>query len=290
MRHRLPWFAIIAAKLVLSILPVRRRHWQALGLFRLGQMDDAGYAVSVVTRLLDSAPIPRRGAGTLVLELGPGDSVGTALVGRALGWKGAILVDDSAAATRNMAVYRRMTDDLSARGMRVPSGVSFDSFESMLSSLGATYHTDGLRALRELPAEHCDVTMSNSVLEHVRTAEVSEVVAQLRRITKPGGMTIHTIDLKDHLGGALNNLRVSRRIWESRWWTRAGFYTNRILLGEWVQEFERAGFVVSICDSYRWSKLPTPRRAMAAEFRTLADEELLTKSFTLVGRLERNGG
>ena len=37
---------------------------------------------------------------------------------------------------------------------------------------------------------------------------------------RPGGLCSHVVDLKDHLGGALNNLRFSQRVWESR--TMAG--------------------------------------------------------------------
>jgi len=45
-------------------------------------------------------------------------------------------------------------------------------------------------------------------------------------------MCSHRVDLRDHFGSALNNLRFSDKKWELDWIANSGFYTNRIRLQE----------------------------------------------------------
>jgi hypothetical protein len=87
------------------------------------------------------------------------------------------------------------------------------------------------------------------------------------------------VDLRDHLGGALNNLRFSERIWESEFFARSGFYTNRICFAQMLSMFSAAGFTAEVGRVQRWPKLPTPRRSLAPQFREVSDEDLLVSSF-----------
>ena len=87
------------------------------------------------------------------------------------------------------------------------------------------------------------------------------------------------MDLKDHLGNALNNLRFSEGIWESPWMSKSGFYTNRIRFSEMLNIFQNAGFSLQLEQVDRWEQLPTPRRKMTTAFSSLPDDELCVSGF-----------
>ena len=97
-------------------------------------------------------------------------------------------------------------------------------------------------------------------------------------------MASHVIDLKDHLGYALNNLRFKEKIWESTFMTSSGFYTNRIRYTEMIKLFKQAAFKVDITEVQKWDKLPTPRYKMAKPFQSLSSEELLISEFHVLLR------
>ena len=107
-------------------------------------------------------------------------------------------------------------------------------------------------------------------------------MSQLRRVMKPGGISSHRVDLRDHLGGALNNLRFSRPVWESSLMRSSGFYTNRIRFSTMLGEFRRSGFDVDVLNVERWGELPTPRARIVEPFRSMNDEELRVRGFDVL--------
>jgi hypothetical protein len=107
---------------------------------------------------------------------------------------------------------------------------------------------------------------------------------ELRRILKPGGACVHSIDLRDMMGQSLNHLRFSDRVWDSPWFRRAGFHTNRLRFPEWVELFERAGFEVEVSELNRWTSLPVRRESLARPYRDIAEEGLLVATVRLVLR------
>ncbi len=125
---------------------------------------------------------------------------------------------------------------------------------------------------------------SHATLEHIRRAQFPELARQIRRVLRAGGVGSHQVDLQDHLGGALNNLRFSRHLWESELMARSGFYTNRIGYSEMLGIFRSAGLEVEITDVDRWGSLPTPRRRMAGEFRGRSEEDLLVRGVHILTR------
>ena len=101
---------------------------------------------------------------------------------------------------------------------------------------------------------------------------------------KPDGIGVHRVDLKDHLGGSLNNLRFSDATWESWLFQNSGFYTNRIRFSEMVELCRRAGFLCETTRVSRWEHLPIERSALAEPFRHLSESELLVNGFDIVIR------
>jgi hypothetical protein len=118
----------------------------------------------------------------------------------------------------------------------------------------------------------------------VRRGEFLQIAAEMRRIVRPDGIASHQIDLQDHLGGGLNNMRIASRWWESELMANSGFYTNRIRFSEMCRIFSEAGFLVEVVSKQRWNALPLPVSALAPEFRHFSEEDLLISSFHVLLR------
>ncbi len=283
LKQAVPWWGKIAAKLVLSRLPFGYRFWHRMNVFVHGAMENPEYALGVVRKHVARVGRTDLSDATIV-ELGPGDSVSTALIAKALGAKRIILVDVGDFATRDPGKYQRLADYLRGEGLSPPELTGCTSREDVLALCGAEYHTQGLASLRSLDAGIADFVFSHAVLAHVRRAQLGETLREMFRVTKRGGSCSHQIDLRDHLGGALNHLRFSDRLWEADWMARSGFYSNRFRFAQVLDLFRQAGWNCDVTNITRWSALPTPRRALAAPFRLLNDDELLVSDFAVRGR------
>ena len=223
LKQHFPWWAKILAKVVLSRTPVQHRVWRRFDLFVHGKMDLPDYAYRVVTSHLERLGW-RDLNGKVVLELGPGDSLFTAVIARAFGARRTYLVDAGAFASSHVAPYRALAEYLRGKGLQLPPIENSDSVSAVLRACSATYLTRGAEDLRDIPSTSVDLIFSQAVLEHVPLGEFDETVQEMHRILTPTGMASHQIDLKDHLGGALHNLRFSNRVWESRFMASSGFY------------------------------------------------------------------
>lgn len=281
----MPWFARIGAKLVLHRLPLPYGFWRRLSLFRHGQMDDPEYAIRAFEGHLQRCrDLGFAAKDFVVLELGPGDSLGSALVARAHGASRTWLVDVGRFASTELSIYDAIRARLAARGLLPPGERPFATIDEYLAACSANYLTAGLESLRQIPTGSVDLIWSGAVLEHVRAGDFDAVLAELRRVLKPGGFSSHGVDLQDHLGGSLNNLRFSERTWESDFMASSGFYTNRIRYSDMLERFARAGFEAASVDPHRWPALPIAREALAAPYAALPDEELRVYAFDIVSR------
>jgi len=272
-----PWWAKIAAKMALARLPIPMRAWHRLGLFVPGFMRDPDYAIGVFEAHWRRAGSPA--AGFTYLELGPGESLATALVAWAYGARGGVLVDAGDFAVRDVASYRPLIERLAQnpRVRDVRELKELSSLDALLAKVGAEVRTDGLAGLKTLPSDSVDLVFSQAVLEHVPLADFAATANELHRIQKPSGIGSHRVDFKDHLQGSLNNLRFSEATWEKPWFARrSGFYTNRLRFSAMRDAFTRAGFSVTVPEQNRWAAAPIPRSKIARPFRDLADDDLKT--------------
>lgn len=283
-RHMIPWYAKITAKILLSRLPISYDLWRRTSLFRHGEMDVPQRALETVRSMIQAAGYGNRLDGLSVLELGPGDSLATALIAHALGARQAVLVDAGAFATREMEPYRALADLLAAEGTRIEAARFAPNTDALLKATGARYLTEGLASLKSLPPGLIDFAFSQAVLEHIRAAQFLPMMRALRLAMAPSGRSFHNIDLQDHLAYALNNLRFSDRVWESEFMTRSGFYTNRIGYTEMISNFREAGFSVEVLTVERFRRLPTPRARMAERFRARPEKDLLVSGFSVLLR------
>lgn len=280
----IPWWLRIAIKLVLSRIPLGYRLFAALGVFRHGRMEDPSYALGVFSRHFERADIGARRADFVGLEFGVGDSVASALIAKAHGARSCYLVDAGRFSVEDLETYRAMAKALADQGHDLPTMDDANSLDDVLAIYNGEYLTDGLRSLQAIPANSVDFAWSNAVLEHVRRDEFAAVMAQFKRVLKPDGVISHRVDLKDHLGGALNNHRLSSALWEKDWFATSGFYTNRLSYSQMLARFEQAGFAVEILRTDRWESLPTPKNKMAKEFQSLEKADLLVSGFDVLLR------
>ncbi len=278
----MPWWLRIGAKLLLARIPVGYALWQRLKLFRHGAMDDVGYALGSFRGHFANRSPGLDGNGFTALELGPGDSLVSSLIVAGHGGRQSWLVDVGPFAQTDPGLYRDMARRLADAGLAVPDIAAANSVDEILAACNSRYLTDGLNGLRQIPDGAVDFVWSQAVLEHVRCHEFADMMTELRRIMAPGGVASHRIDLRDHLGGALNNLRFSDRVWEGAFFANSGFYTNRLSYSQMVQTFRQAGYAVDVRRVDRWQTLPTPRAKMAPQFRDRPDDDLLVSGFNVV--------
>lgn len=272
------WAFKIAAKLLLARLPVPYTFWKSLGVFRHGRMDSAEYPMKIFMLHVGRAYPRGLPPQSVILELGPGDSIASAIIGCAYGVKRAYLVDVGNFASKDVSFYRSLADDMRERGVNAPDLSCAASFEDILRICSAKYLTNGIVDLRQIPSGSIDFIWSHSVLEHVRKHELEAMLLELKRILKPGALSSHNIDFQDHLDGALNNLRFSENIWESSFFAESGFYTNRIPAVRMHDMFRMAGFQVMEEAFGQWPAFPTPRRAIHADFQQYSDGELINRT------------
>lgn len=238
-------------------------------------MVDPAYAIRVWCSHYERAK-EFLGPGYVVCEIGPGDSIATALICRCFGAESSILVDAGDFASFEPSAYADLATALDARDLCAFQYSPELSREQILAENNARYLTSGLDSLAEIPSGTVDFVFSQAVLEHVRLEEFDDLVEHTYRILKTGGIASHEIDLKDHLGGGLNNLRFRRSIWESSTFASSGFYTNRLRAGDIHERLVSAGFRVLDEQRRRFADLPLNRRRLDPEFASLQDAELLT--------------
>lgn len=274
-----PWWLKIVAKLVLARLPVPASFWRELNLFRHGAMDDPGYALRVFRRHLARAG--SLAPGWTCLELGPGDSLLTAVIAKAHGADRVFLVDVGNFASADITGHLSVAATLAAEGVRVPEIRKGMTVDDVLALCNASYLTDGLESLRRIPRGEVDFAFSNAVLEHVRAHEFAATMHELKLAMKPSGVQSHAIDLRDHLAASLNNLRFSPRLWETGIVARSGFYTNRLRHGDIIKVLQDCGYRVDEVHRTTWPELPLPREKMHPRFRRYGDDDLLVSDFEI---------
>jgi SAM-dependent methyltransferase len=260
LRALVPWWLRMYGKLVLSRLPVPYSLWSRLNLFRHGRMDSAGYARQCfdIHWAAVGAAAPRT-----ILEIGPGDSIASACIAHTRGVTRSYLVDSGAYATQRIADYAPFLERV---GPPAP-----ESFAALCRMIGCEYLTEGVRSLASVPDASVDLVFSHATLEHIPLDELGTLYKETRRVLRPGGVASHQVDLQDHLGGGLNNLRFGRKFWEGSWVRNGGFYTNRVRMPEHLPLNVR-----------RFDRPAIGRGALAPEFRQLDDDALSVSGFLAV--------
>lgn len=278
----IPWQLKILIKIVFSQLGIDYSFLQKYKLVRHGKMDQAEYALKVFQEHIFSMGINLNDLkGKTILELGPGDSITTALIASSYGAR-TILIDSHSAVIKDIKIYKDLAVKLHVYDINIIDLSVISSFEELLSVLNSKYYVNGLDSFSKIQSNTVDYIFSQAVLEHIKKKDFSKLMDENRRVIKDSGLISHSVDLKDHLGYALNHLRFSESIWESRFMSQGSFYTNRIGFDEMIGRFNSAQFNVDLREVKRWNKLPTPRKRMALPFKNLTEENLLVSEFKVL--------
>ena len=279
------WWARIAAKLLLSRLPIPYRFWRRVGLFRHGEMNNPQRAIDTFVKYFDLA----RKHQTLrpnftSLELGPGDSLLSGFVANAYGASRTWMLDAGNFAETTVEAVGELSSLLEQRGKSLTDFDSNRSFDATLDAAGVTYLTGGISSMQHIPSDQVDFCWSQVVLEHVYREEFPMLLSELRRVMSSAGVSVHSIDFRDHLGGGLNNLRLSNYFWESRLGRTSGFYTNRLRPQEILNLMTAAGFDIEVVNATKWPSMPISRHQLAKQFQHLDDSDFMVAEIEVVMR------
>lgn len=244
-------------------------------------MDEASYVLDVFNQHMTSAGLDGKLSGKTILELGPGDSIATAIVAAAYGAR-TILIDAGDFASRDLDKYHQLVNQLTELGLNPPDISFATELDDILHLCNSHYLVEGIKSLSTVKSNSVDLIFSQAVLEHVRKYEFAKTMLECRRIISENGIASHRVDLTDHLGGALNNLRFPERVWESDLFVKSGFYTNRLRYSSMLSLFRNANFNIDVLKVDRWEELPINRRYLDVDFSELNDDELKVKGFNVL--------
>ena len=239
------WLAKIIFKIVLSRLPIDYTIWKKFNIFKHGQMESFYYSKRIFEGHYTDMTKFNAISNPSILEIGPGDSLFSMIFSRKYSSNKFYFLDVGEFANKNVSLYKGLISKLINEGYLEKFDIKDNfSFHELLDFSNAFYLTSGLNDLRKLKSNSIDYIFSHSVLEHVRIYELEELISEIYRVIKPGGVISHNINYKDHLSESLNNLRFSEKIWESDLFANSGFYTNRVPAIKMHSLFKNVGFKI----------------------------------------------
>ena len=278
----IPWWLRIVMKIIISRLPLVGSYafWQSFGLFRHGSMDNIYYSYRVFSEHMEKTKVhPLK--GKVLVEIGPGDGLSTAVIAASFG-ASSVLIDEGNFVAKDTNYLVTLCDFLQKKGLSPPNISSTDNISEILLKCKSKYLTNGVQSFSKISDDSIDIIFSQAVLEHVSRQDFFKLAEECYRVCKSKAICSHQVDLRDHLGGGLNNLRFSNKVWESDFFKKSGFYTNRIQYDEILKIFKKAGFS---CNEYavnRWDNLPLSKNKLSNEFKHLSLENLKVKSFDVI--------
>jgi predicted SAM-dependent methyltransferase len=279
----MPWWLKVGSKIFIYRLPITDQFWKSIGFFQYDQMEIPEYAYRAFQQHFNRvSQFKQLEPGFTSLELGPGNSLFSALICRSLGGDKTYLVDAENFVMEEPEIYQEMASYLAQQNLAAPKIENSQSVAEVMDNCGGVYLTSGLDSLKEIEDHSVDFVWSHAVLEHVRRSEFLEIMQETRRVISNDGVCSHTVDLKDHLDESLNNLRFQENFWESSFVEKSGIYTNRIRCAEMLDIFKEAGFEVKATQVNKWQNLPISRTSLAKKFQHLSDDELCISGFSVL--------
>jgi SAM-dependent methyltransferase len=148
----------------------------------------------------------------------------------------------------------KLNDDFGLSGAELARAQSIiekilkvQSFDELYELLGFEYVVESSGSLRQFSDNSFQLVVSGGVLEHVKREALPMLIGETRRISKPGGWAVHSIDTADHLEHY--DRTVSPKMYlsfsEAKWkrlCENEVQYINRLQRGEWLELFKANGF------------------------------------------------
>lgn len=217
----------------------------------------------------------------LILEIGPGNSLAMAMLFIAHGAKKVYLVDRFKHLfwdNRDIDCHKKIMEEIKESGApyasSVVNSISFDNNRNTINfdSNKIEYRCTDTTIL-PFADDSIDCVFSNAVLEHVHNSK--QVINELARVTKKGGIGIHEIDFRDHFvkQKPLRLLRYPEWLWNIMSWNRPG-YTNRLRFSDYLSLFKLAGFDIQKHLTIREYKGDIGILKLNTRFKTYSQDEL----------------
>lgn len=259
------------------------------------EKDEASYPLTVFHRHL-TALEPLRGnlLGADVLEIGPGSNLGFGLLALLAGAKSVTCLDSTPLAqqskpadlypalVRTAATYPEtylVAPALLDRARQDPEGLA----QELLGRISYRAPLDIAR--NKLPAASLDVICSHTSFEHF--ADPTGAVAQIARLLRPGGVTSHQIDLRDHrdFNHPLDFLTYNETLWRLMTSNRPHAVRNRWRASQYRAAFEKQGLAVMYLEVvHSMSVTEEMRRRFSRPFQRLDLTDLGILLLLLVAR------
>lgn len=197
--HRLPWWIKFIFSIIISFIPKQYVLFRPLG-FKHGNMINPKYSINVFLKHFNKAKSILPNIYN-ILEIGPGDSISTAIIGYAFGASKIFLVDVADHASKSIEIYHILINELKKHNIvkNLTSLQEAKTFNEILEITNAHYYVSGLHSLQEIPSGTVDFIFSNAVLEHIHFYDFRNILYELYRISSKGSIISHTIDLQDHI-------------------------------------------------------------------------------------------
>ena len=137
-----------------------------------------------------------------------------------------------------------------------------------------------------VPDSSYDIVYSFHAGEHFR--DPNEVIAEMHRVLKPGGLCIHSIDLHDHIGSHRVNNWLKFLYYEPWAWnimtSNRGCWTNRLRSTQWREIFENHFTIIdfdarrqTIPSTFKASKLATPFKDYDLEILSVSSLNIIAR-------------
>jgi len=287
----------IARNIVLSnsaAASLYQRHWAKQGYNP--DKDQAEYPLSIYLKhaaLL--APQRSQGfAGADVLEIGPGGNVGVGFLMLLAGAKSVVcldvvpwiqgdgpdrlypsLVEAAAADPQTYLVAPALLE----RAQQDPAGLARELQGAI------TYLCPEAIETTTLPDASQDIIFSQACFEHF--PDPARAIHQIGRLLRPGGVTSHEVDLRDHrnFDHPLDFLRYSDSIWRMATSNWPSGVRNRWRASEYRAAFEKSGMPVVTLEALRTTEVTAEmRRQYQPQFQAKSLEELSIIGIHVIAR------
>jgi len=124
-----------------------------------------------------------------------------------------------------------------------------NDYQGLYKLLGFEYVLDQKGSLNLLEKESFDLVVSAGVLEHISAKGASDFVNGIATLLKPGGYSVHSINIMDHLYQYDSTVSRKQYLKYPNWVWSLCFDNdvqkiNRIQRSDWLEFFTRAGLVL----------------------------------------------
>jgi len=229
----------------------------------------------------------------IVLEIGPGNSLAIGLMLLACGARKVYFVDrfkhlfwDDEDIAFHKKILKKIEEKKFPFSSLVNKSITFTPNGSINFEPNRIEYLSA--DVASLPLNNCsiDYVFSIAVLEHVH--KIKKAINEISRVTKPGGIGIHEIDLRDHFFQAapLRLLQYPNWLWNLMTWNRPG-YTNRLRVSDYLDLFRKANFKIKKWIAMKKYKGNIAEVKLNNKFKTYPQDELRILTFWILLRKKK---